>query len=94
VLFDYVYSDARQLVPAWVRRELTARLDTWEPSGDRICRGTLLSRSQYLVDLEQWGYRDARLLPRGTMTAEQIAVWTAAAFEGSPCGCVRSHDPV
>ena len=29
---------------------------------ERLCRGTLLSRYQYLVDLQLWNYQDARLL--------------------------------
>ena len=37
----------------------------------------LLSRAQYLVDVEEWGYEDARLQPRSSMTPEQIAEWTA-----------------
>ena len=44
-----------------------------------VCRGTLLSREQYLVDLEQLGYRDGRLDdPVVRMTAEDVARWTAA----------------
>jgi hypothetical protein len=45
---------------------------------EKICQGTLLSRTQYLSDTELWGYEDARLEPRGTMTAEQITHWTVA----------------
>ena len=44
----------------------------------KVCQGTLLSRAQYLVDVDEWGYEDARQQPRGAMTAEQLAVWTAA----------------
>jgi len=43
----------------------------------KVCQGTLLSRAQYLVDIDDWGYEDARLTPRGAMTPEQIAEWTA-----------------
>jgi hypothetical protein len=43
-----------------------------------VCQGTLLSRAQYLVDIDEWGYEDARAAPRGSMTDEQIEVWTAA----------------
>ena len=42
------------------------------------CYGTLLSREQYLHDLDRWKYRDAREQPDGTMTAEQIKIGTAA----------------
>ena len=44
---------------------------------DRICYGTLLSRQQYLIDINERGYRDARLGPLGTMSEEEIAKWTA-----------------
>ena len=44
----------------------------------KLCQGTLLSRAQYLVDIDEWGYEDARLHPRGAMTEDQIADWTAA----------------
>lgn len=45
---------------------------------ERICRGTLLSRAQYLSDLQDRAYRDARLHSRSHMTADDIAHWTAA----------------
>jgi hypothetical protein len=38
-----------------------------------LCQGTLLSRTQYRVDTEQWGYRDGRLRPNGRMTPRQAA---------------------
>jgi hypothetical protein len=47
-------------------------------SRNRVCRGTLLSRTQYRDDVESWGYEDGRQLPCGPMTAEQAAQWTAA----------------
>jgi hypothetical protein len=47
-------------------------------SVDRICQGTLLSVVQYRIDIECWGYRDARLIPRGNMRSEEIAHWTDA----------------
>jgi hypothetical protein len=43
-----------------------------------MCQGTLLSLRRYRVDVERWGYRDARLAPLGNMTVEEIARWTAA----------------
>lgn len=87
ILFEFVYpSDRGAAVPSWVTRQLVDRwqAEKGEPvSRNRVCRGTLLSRSQYRFDLENWGYQDARELPSGTMTAEQAANWTAAG-EGSP----------
>jgi len=48
------------------------------PSADPLCRGTILSRAQYLSDIATHGYRDARLPPSGTMSPEQVEQWTAA----------------
>ena len=44
---------------------------------DKICYGTILSRQQYLFDVEERGYRDARLEPLGNMSEDEIAKWTA-----------------
>jgi hypothetical protein len=48
------------------------------PPTERICQGTLLSRARYLIDVERWGYQDARIAPRGAMTEADRAHWTAA----------------
>jgi hypothetical protein len=64
-----------------VLEELLARLQAetaHPPPPTRICRGPLLSRAQYLVDIEQWGYQDARLTPEGEMSSHAITRWTAA----------------
>ena len=45
---------------------------------DGLCQGTILSRQQYLPDVERWGYHDARVFPRGHMSADDTATWTAA----------------
>src|SRR5262245_35757932 len=58
VLFAFIYPSERSLVPAWVMDELTARLreETLSPPpAGRVCQGTLLSREQFLIDIEQWG---------------------------------------
>ncbi len=47
-------------------------------SADPLCRGTILSRAQYLSDIVTHGYLDARLPPSGTMSPEQVEQWTAA----------------
>ena len=81
VLFGFVYPGKRSLVPIGVMRELTRRLDA-EAGRDEddatACLGTLISRQQYLVDVERWGYRDGRLPPTGRMTPDEIEAWTAA----------------
>lgn len=81
VLFGFLYPSARTKIPAWVMHELLGRLQdelTAVPPTEPVCLGTLLSREQFLVDLECLGYQDGRLVPRPTMTPEQIAHWTAA----------------
>jgi hypothetical protein len=38
----------------------------------------MLSREQYIHDVEHWKYRDSREEPLGPMTREQMDIWTAA----------------
>ena len=81
-LFGYIYPGDAHLIPNRVMDTLTERLrqETREPSLDtRLCRGTILSRSQFLIDVHRWGYEDARIQPTGNMTTEQVADWTTAA---------------
>jgi hypothetical protein len=79
VLFRFVYPDRREDVPNDVVDELVGRLSRQQPEPDNhLCFGTLLSRQQYLFDIEQLGYIDVRLHPHGTMTAEQAEIWTRA----------------
>jgi hypothetical protein len=49
-----------------------------EAGAEALCRGTILSRAQYLFDVGTQGYLDARLPPSGTMSPEQVEQWTAA----------------
>jgi hypothetical protein len=79
ILFGFVYPDRRQNIPEWVMTELLRRLGVSRPNlQNDVCYGTLLSREQYLHDLHQLKYRDSREEPCGTMTAEQIELWTRA----------------
>lgn len=74
VLFGYVYPGERDSIPADVVRELLMRLGDEEAAevvDERLCRGPMLSRTQYRVDIDVWGYEDARVKPHGTMTEEQ-----------------------
>ncbi len=82
ILFRFVYPDQRDVVPPDVLRELMERATAQraEPD-DRVCRGTLLSREQYLYDLEQLGYLDARVKPHGPMTRTEARIWTDAIGE-------------
>ena len=87
VLFGFVYPAERTKVPAWVMRDLIDRLQ-WEVerpdrSRGKVCQGTLVSREQYLVDIDRWGYADARVGPRGSMSQEDVDHWTAAIDEAA-----------
>ena len=79
-LFGFVYPGERDKVPARVLRDLATRLDREADhavANDRVCQGTLISREQYLVDIDRWGYVDARLRAPSKMTREDIRIWTA-----------------
>ncbi len=81
VLFDFIYPGERSRIPDWVRRDLLQRYqdELVSPApAERECRGPLLSRAQYLVDIETWGYRDPRRQPEGLMTQNEINIWTEA----------------
>ncbi|HEX5165816.1 MAG TPA: hypothetical protein VFV93_10505 [Thermomicrobiales bacterium] len=82
VLFGYIYPSKRDLIPGWVMTRLIERLQSEDASSaDPICRGTYLSRAQYLPDITDWGYRDARVHPEGPMSAEDADIWTTAAID-------------
>ncbi len=78
VLFGYIYPSEQGRIPRSVMDELIERLRKESPGQERVCRGTLLSRKQYLVDVGKWGFRDARLEKRVHMDSEDIAQWTRA----------------
>lgn len=64
VMYRFSYPGQRDHVPAWVWDELLDRAarSRNEPEKKKLCRGTLISRGQYDVDVEHWGYVDARYL--------------------------------
>ena len=80
VLFGFAFPSERARIPAWLIDTLVGRLSAEEsvaPPRERVCRGTLLSRAQYLEDVSERGFIDGRELPYGSMTAREIAHWTA-----------------
>jgi Uncharacterised nucleotidyltransferase len=85
VLFGFAYPADRERVPAWVMRELTARVQLeidQPPRADRVCQGTLLAAMAYLPAIEEWGYRDARVAPEGRLTPQQVTEWTDGVRSG------------
>ena len=84
VMFGYVYPSERDTVPRRVMDELGERLrreSASAPPGEKVCRGPVVSRLQYLTDVREWGFSDARVVdPRIHMTAEDVDLWTKAAL--------------
>jgi hypothetical protein len=81
VMFGFTYPAHRTNVPAWVMEQLLdhVRGELNENEETRLCRGTLLSRQQYLVDIAERGFEDARrVVAGGNMSDADIRHWTAA----------------
>lgn len=81
ILFGFVFPSERSRVPDWVMQDLLGRLQTETEStngAEPVCYGTLLSWSQYLGDVLGGSFRDARIRPYGSMSAEEVARWTSA----------------
>ena len=82
LLFGFAYPGEQSKVPTWAMEELIGHLqeEVRQPPADtKLCEGTLLSRTQYLKDVGEWGYQDARLFPERFMSKRDIRHWTAAA---------------
>ncbi len=65
LFFTFIYPSESGRIPAGLMRELLTRLKLeldGPPGNERICRGTLLSMTQYRADVLRWGYRDGREL--------------------------------
>jgi hypothetical protein len=61
-VYEYVYPDLER-VPLWVFEELLerARAEAHRPrGGERVTRGTLISRFSFTIDVHEWGFRDLR----------------------------------
>ncbi|HEU4995942.1 MAG TPA: nucleotidyltransferase [Gemmatimonadaceae bacterium] len=90
-MFSFVYPSEVHRIPKSIFNELVGRLQTQLASGDgadgngavangteRVCQGTLVSRGQYMIDIGQYGFLDARVRPRGNMSPEDTIFWTWA----------------
>ncbi len=80
LFFHFVYPSEIGALPSSVLDDLSHRMGELRlaPQQERVCQGTLVSRAQYLLDIGQYGYADARLAPRGGMSAEDAIFWTWA----------------
>jgi hypothetical protein len=80
LFFTFVYPSEAASLPSGLMDDLARRHEALRatPPEDRVCRGTLVSRAQYLIDIGQYGYADARLAPRGGMSPEDAIFWTWA----------------
>jgi hypothetical protein len=76
--FGYIYPCEKKLIPEWLEHELLDRLKDQPPATGRICRGTFISREQFLPDIGGGGFSDPRLQPGGPMRPEDVVHWTAA----------------
>jgi hypothetical protein len=78
VLFGFVYPAEKQRVPESIISELLQWTleDQHVAEREATCRGTLLSRAQYLADVNERGLRDARL--DSAMSEADVARWTEA----------------
>jgi hypothetical protein len=79
VLFGFIYPTDRNRIRKAVIDELMEKMRTEESTAgsQRVCRGTLLSRAQYLHDVREEGFRDARLDERCRMTKAEMEEWTS-----------------
>lgn len=82
ILFGYIYPTERTRIPDWVQRKLSNLFACeigQDARGESVCAGTFLSRAQFIVDIDEWGYRDMRT--PDLMSPEAVERWTAAATE-------------
>lgn len=75
LVFHYVYPELRDAVPGWVVDELLERAHAEahrERTGERVTRGTLISRFSFTIDVHEWGFRDLRAEEIRQMEGRQI----------------------
>lgn len=68
ILFGFIYPSDQEKVPTWIMDKLLSDLNAERHHAapiERLCRGTLISRAQFLIDIEDWGYQDVRLVTQG-----------------------------
>lgn len=71
--FGFIYPSERRCIPHWLLTELIdrLRLQAALPTAQtKICRGRMFSRTDYLIDVRDWGFADVvgegnrKLIPR------------------------------
>jgi hypothetical protein len=94
LMFRYVYPSEAGLIPQEVMEQLWQKTGGVAPpklngsdrvsvahdpdAGRKLCRGTFLSRAQYLSDIGTNGFADARIQPHGPLRPEDVVHWTHA----------------
>jgi hypothetical protein len=70
ILFGFIYPGKSDRIPKKIFAQLLHRLEQDEPANtlSPLCRGTLLSRTQFLSGVRDGNFRDARLEARSQMT--------------------------
>ena len=79
ILFGFIFPSEKDRIPRTILEELLRRVVESETEPDRVCRGTLLSRVQYLPDVREGRLRDARLDPRVGLSWSEVEAWSEAA---------------
>ena len=59
--FRWIYPSERNTIPDWLLDELLERLAAQRrqpPPGTKICRGPSVSRTDYQIDVQEWGFAE------------------------------------
>jgi hypothetical protein len=59
--FRFIYPSEREHIPKWLFNELRSRLEhqaNLPTQETKICRGRLLSRDDFYIDIAEWGFED------------------------------------
>ena len=78
LLYQYIFPQSNE-IPEWILHQLMGKVMeelSRGPTNETVCNGTLLSRDQYLHDVEELGYVDARIEPVGLLPAKDIDDYT------------------
>ena len=88
MMYRFVYPTHRRNVPDWVMLELISRtLDTVREGNwpGMVCRGPLISRVNYEVDVREWGYHNGRDWDESDRCNGGGRLGAGSEFEDSSC---------